>query len=73
MSQDVYRNLAPPSSGLFLEVSFRRLLDSCFEIMSGDTKHRRDLKNWRTSPVFHHVRFQLSPGNPLIGIFFESA
>ena len=47
--------LPPPKSGQFLEISFRRLLKSCCEIMAGDTKGRADLSEWRTSPVFHHV------------------
>ena len=47
--------LPAPSSGLFLEVSFRRLLASCQDIISGDDKGREDLKEWRRSPVFHHV------------------
>jgi hypothetical protein len=48
-------SLPAPSSGLFLEVSFRRSLASCEEIAAGDCKGRDDLKSWRTSPVFHHV------------------
>ncbi len=50
--------LPEPSSGLFLEVSFRRLLTSCEEIIAGDSKGRQDFSaaNWKTSPVFHHVR-----------------
>lgn len=47
--------LPAPSSGLFLEVSFRRLLKSCIEITEGDSKGRADLASWQTSPVFHHV------------------
>jgi hypothetical protein len=47
--------LPAPSSGLFLEVSFRRLLASCEEIVGGDDKGREDLREWRRSPVFHHV------------------
>ncbi|KAK9823753.1 hypothetical protein WJX72_005165 [[Myrmecia] bisecta] len=46
--------LPPPQSGQFLEVSFRRLLKSCEEIMAGDSKGRADLQDWRSSPVFHH-------------------
>ena len=48
--------LPPPTSGLFLEISFRRLLKSCAEIMLGDNKGREDLTAWQRSPVFHHVR-----------------
>jgi hypothetical protein len=48
-------DLPPPSSGLLLEVSFRRLLASCEAIAGGDDKGREDLRQWRTSPVFHHV------------------
>lgn len=47
--------LPPPASGLFLEVSFRRLLASCEDIASG-TSARTDLVDcWQRSPVFHHV------------------
>ena len=48
-------NLPPPTSGLFLEISFRRLLKSCVEIITGDNKGREDLTMWQRSPVFHHV------------------
>ena len=48
--------LPAPSRGGFLEVSFRRLLASCEEIVAGDNKCRADLANWQRSPVFHHVR-----------------
>ena len=47
--------LPPPSSGLLLELSFRRLLASCEEIAGGQDKGREDLRQWQTSPVFHHV------------------
>ena len=47
--------LPPPSSGVLLEVSFRRLLASCEQIIAGDDKGREDLRGWRSSPVFHHV------------------
>jgi hypothetical protein len=47
--------LPPPSSGLLLELSFRRLLASCEEIAGGQDKGREDLRHWQTSPVFHHV------------------
>lgn len=47
--------LPPPTSGLFLELSFRRLLKSCTEITEGDSKGRADFVDWQTSPVFHHV------------------
>ena len=49
-------SLPPPSS--FLETSFRRLLASCQDIVAGDSKGREDLKSWKNSPVFHHVRFE---------------
>lgn len=52
--------LPPPSSGVFLEVSFRRLLASCEQIIAGDDKGREDLRSWRSSPVFHHVRCRLA-------------
>jgi len=52
-------NLPSPHSGLFLEVSFLRLLRSCEDIIAGDSKGRSDLEEWATSPVFHHVRVQL--------------
>lgn len=48
--------LPPPASGLVLEISFRRLLASCEAIaFTGDNKGKEDLKQWKTSPVFHHV------------------
>ncbi|KAK9839611.1 hypothetical protein WJX81_000780 [Elliptochloris bilobata] len=47
-------DLPPPQSGLFLEVSFLRLLRSCEDIIAGDAKGRADLEEWATSPVFHH-------------------
>lgn len=45
--------LAPPSSGLPLEISFRRLLKSCEEVVAGDDKGRSDYQDWATSPAFH--------------------
>lgn len=49
--------LPPPASGLFLEVSFRRLLASCEDIAGGTSTARPDLVGcWQHSPVFHHVR-----------------
>lgn len=51
--------LPPPTSGTFQEISFRRLLKSCDEIIAGDTKGRDDLAAWQSSPVFHHVRVPL--------------
>ena len=53
---DSISELAPPTSGQFLEISFRRLLKSCAEIMAGDNKGRGDLTAWQSSPVFHNVR-----------------
>ena len=61
--------LPPPTSGLFLEVSFRRLLRACEAVVGEETdggdsapgphplSARPDLKGgaWRSSPVFHHV------------------
>ncbi|KAL4458035.1 hypothetical protein ABPG75_012900 [Micractinium tetrahymenae] len=47
--------LPDPTSGIFLEVSFRRLLASCEDIVAGTSEARPDLvANWRRSPVFHH-------------------
>ena len=49
-------DLPSPTSGLFLEVSFRRLLASCEDIVAGTSLARPDLiGNWQQSPVFHHV------------------
>ena len=52
--------LPPPASGLFLEVSFRRLLASCEATAAGAPPPgaRPELAGdgWRVSPVFHHVR-----------------
>eukprot|EP00887_Chlorella_sp_A99_P001492 scaffold8.g1492.t1 len=56
--------LPPPSSGQFLEVSFRRLLASCEEIVAGDNKGRPDLVTWQRSPVFHHAQAQTASGTP---------
>jgi len=47
--------LPPPASGQFLEISFRRLLKTCWEIVGGDNKGKRELTAWRGSPLFHHV------------------
>jgi hypothetical protein len=61
--------LPAPASGLFLEVSFRRLLASCEGVVNGGggavdggsasttpSMIRPELaRNWATSPVFHHV------------------
>ena len=62
--------LPPPESGLFLEVSFRRLLASCEGVANGVASDasttvaaapsmlavRPELaRGWATSPVFHHV------------------
>ena len=55
MGADEGATLPAPSSGLFLEVSFRRLLASCEEIAAGQDKGREDLRHWQNSPVFHHV------------------
>ncbi|KAI3435499.1 hypothetical protein D9Q98_001565 [Chlorella vulgaris] len=47
--------LPSPTSGLFLETSFRRLLASCEDIVGGTSVGRSDLiGNWKHSPVFHH-------------------
>lgn len=47
--------LPDPTSGIFLEVSFRRLLASCEDIVAGTSTARPDLAGtWRRSPVFHH-------------------
>lgn len=51
----IMEELPEPASGQFLEISFRRLLKSCEEIIKGDNKMRPDLDDWQTSPVFHHV------------------
>ena len=51
--------LPPPSSGLFLEVLFRRLLASCEATVGGGAPAARAEfadGGWATSPVFHHVR-----------------
>ena len=53
--QQTIANLPAPCSGQFLEISFRRLLRSCGDIMQGDNKGREDLQDWQHSPVFHHV------------------
>ena len=53
--QQTIADLPVPCSGQFLEISFRRLLRSCGDIMQGDTKGREDLQDWQHSPVFHHV------------------
>ena len=55
VSLERMQSLPAPTSGLFLEVSFRRLLKSCGDIIEGDSKGREDFKDWRSSPVFHHV------------------
>lgn len=47
--------LPPPASGQFLEISFRRLLKTCWEIVGGDNKGKKELTAWRGSPLFHHV------------------
>lgn len=53
----VQQPLPDPTSGIFLEVSFRRLLASCEDIVAGTSTARPDLAGtWRRSPVFHHVR-----------------
>lgn len=48
-------SLPPPTSGIFLETSFRRSLASCEAVVAGDSQGREELKSWRTSPLFHHV------------------
>lgn len=60
--------LPSPSSGLFLEVSFRRLLASCEAIVDGTSLARPDLLNgaWVRSPVFHHVSRRR--GSPLLRV-----
>lgn len=50
----LFDSLPPPTSGTFLECSFRRSLSNCEDIVSGDWKGREDLKSWQTSPFFHH-------------------
>ena len=49
------RHLPAPSSNLLLEISFCRLLASCEEIAAGQDKGREDLRQWQTSPTYHHV------------------
>lgn len=47
--------LPDPTSGIFLEISFRRLLASCESIVAGTSPARPDLaNNWQRSPAFHH-------------------
>jgi hypothetical protein len=48
------QRLPAPSSNLLL--SFCRLLASCEEIAAGQDKGREDLRQWQTSPTYHHVR-----------------
>ncbi len=43
-------DLPPPSSGQFLEIVFRRLLDKCEHTAAGEGAHA-----WQSSPLFHHV------------------
>ena len=52
--------LPPPTSGLLIEVNFRRLLKCCEQIVSGDTLGREDLVEWPRSPVFHQVELGLT-------------
>jgi hypothetical protein len=50
-------DLPTPKSGQFLEVSFRKLLKSCYDIAGGQAPVRKkELVAWRTSPLFRHVR-----------------
>lgn len=59
--------LPSPASGLFLEVSFRRLLASCEDIVAGTSIARPDLiGTWRRSPVFHHVRRRRRAGGRVV-------
>lgn len=54
--QDLPSNaLAPPKSGSYSELSFRRLLKNCDEIIAGDVKDRTDLVDWRNSTAFRQV------------------
>lgn len=49
-------DLPAPTSGQFLELSFRKLLKNCYDIADGSTPVRKkELVAWRTSPLFHHV------------------
>lgn len=48
-------HLPAPSSNLLFEISFCRLLASCEEIAAGQDKGREDLRQWQTSPTYHHV------------------
>jgi len=50
------QRLPAPSSNLLLEISLCRLLASCEEIAAGQDKGREDLRQWQTSPTYHHVR-----------------
>lgn len=38
------------------EVMFQRFIYRCEQITQGDTKGRKDLIQWQSSPVFHYVR-----------------
>lgn len=63
--EDDREELPEPTSGLFLEVSFRRLLASCESIVDGTSTARPDLiDKWRRSPVFHHVGAHCLPLPP---------
>ena len=59
-------DLPPPSSGLFLEIEFRRLLANCEEIAAGNDKGREDLRQWQSSLAFHHVCLAVLKYIPLI-------
>lgn len=50
-------DLPPPSSGQFLEISFRRLLSKCEQAAAGNSSLG---DAWPTSPLFHHVRVLVS-------------
>lgn len=51
--------LPPPTSGLLVEVNFRRFLQCCERIVAGDCLGRTDLCDWQRSPTFHQVRSTL--------------
>ena len=51
-------SLLPPSAAgpSVEEISFRRLLKKCGDVADGDWKGKAELRSWRTSVLFHHVR-----------------
>ena len=51
----VMAELPAPQPGLRAEITFRRQLRACEDVMRGRNTSRPEFATWQSSPVFHKV------------------